>query len=485
MKVRFVFLILPLLLFFSCGQEKEIHFKETDFSDTSLFSRYILPQYSTDLMKGIRYDNIYRISISIDRETRKAEANLNLSFYNGSGIDLNEIHFRLLMNNKAHSPMKILSAEIGERPVEYKISDDKSSMKIYMSQKLISRKTVDIKISYTIDFSIKPAYYFNFARIDERGFSIPHFFPVAAVNKNGIWNNDSITNGRDLLSAESSWFMVEIITDDDVTLVTSGKEISREIRRGKQKTAFVAGPIRDFFICGDVSFIPQVTLSGKTEIISYSHNNISDSSIKAAGVTSSALALFNSIFGIYPYKEMKIAALPMDASGIEFSGLSAIKEGLYSDPEGHLFEPTLVHETAHQWFYSLMGNNQLRDPWIDEALAQYSVWLYYRVHYGASAALVLFNSFTERWDRVDREKIPINKETSFYSDREYEAIIYGRAPLFLIELRNIMGEREFHRFIRHLIKIYSYRQIDTETFRKELIHFNGLAADHLFEEYFD
>jgi hypothetical protein len=31
--------------------------------------------------------------------------------------------------------------------------------------------------------------------------------------------------------------------------------------------------------------------------------------------------------------------------------------------------PGTAHELAHQWFYSLVGNNQARDPWLDEALA--------------------------------------------------------------------------------------------------------------------
>jgi hypothetical protein len=32
----------------------------------------------------------------------------------------------------------------------------------------------------------------------------------------------------------------------------------------------------------------------------------------------------------------------------------------------------VVHETAHQWFYSLVGDNQARDPWLDESLAQWA-----------------------------------------------------------------------------------------------------------------
>src|SRR5439155_20499406 len=30
------------------------------------------------------------------------------------------------------------------------------------------------------------------------------------------------------------------------------------------------------------------------------------------------------------------------------------------------------HEVGHQWFYGLVGNDQYRDPWLDEALTNYA-----------------------------------------------------------------------------------------------------------------
>jgi hypothetical protein len=33
---------------------------------------------------------------------------------------------------------------------------------------------------------------------------------------------------------------------------------------------------------------------------------------------------------------------------------------------------TTPHEVAHQWFYGLVGNDQGRDPWLDEGLASYA-----------------------------------------------------------------------------------------------------------------
>ena len=34
-----------------------------------------------------------------------------------------------------------------------------------------------------------------------------------------------------------------------------------------------------------------------------------------------------------------------------------------------------THEVAHQWFYSLVGNDQARDPVLDEGLATYAMGL--------------------------------------------------------------------------------------------------------------
>ena len=33
---------------------------------------------------------------------------------------------------------------------------------------------------------------------------------------------------------------------------------------------------------------------------------------------------------------------------------------------------TTSHELGHEWFYSLVGNDQGRDPWLDEGLATYA-----------------------------------------------------------------------------------------------------------------
>ena len=55
----------------------------------------------------------------------------------------------------------------------------------------------------------------------------------------------------------------------------------------------------------------------------------------------------------------------------DFSGLS----GTAYPTLGFIGDESLVlipHETAHQWFYSLVGNDQSRDPWLSEGLATWA-----------------------------------------------------------------------------------------------------------------
>jgi hypothetical protein len=71
-------------------------------------------------------------------------------------------------------------------------------------------------------------------------------------------------------------------------------------------------------------------------------------------------------YGPYRWSSYTVVATPdLGAEGIEYPTLVYI---------GAASIVTLLvhHETSHQWFYSLVGNDQARDPWLDEALATWS-----------------------------------------------------------------------------------------------------------------
>jgi hypothetical protein len=92
---------------------------------------------------------------------------------------------------------------------------------------------------------------------------------------------------------------------------------------------------------------------------------VSDSASATAAEMARALGRHASRFGPFPYERLAVAILPDIRGGIEFPGV--ILQG-----SGQIRDATASHEVGHQWFYGLIGDDQARDPWLDEAFATYA-----------------------------------------------------------------------------------------------------------------
>jgi aminopeptidase N len=184
----------------------------------------------------------------------------------------------------------------------------------------------------------------------------------------------------------------------------------------------------------------------------------------AADVAAQAIRIFDRRFGPYPYRGFTLLAGPLPALGIEFPGLTVVGEAIFSlsgslsgTPMRTMLEATIAHEVAHQWFYNLVGNDQDREPWLDEAMAQYATRLYYLDRYGEAAAASYAESWQGRWNRVDRASTPIGRPVSGYTPKEYAAIVYGRGPLFIQALASAMGTATFDRFLKAYVERFRWQ----------------------------
>ena len=71
---------------------------------------------------------------------------------------------------------------------------------------------------------------------------------------------------------------------------------------------------------------------------------------------------------------------------MEYPHLVQIDETFYRTWELYPYlEMITVHETAHQWFYGLVGNDEVDEPWLDEALTEYMTMRYYGYRYDEAA----------------------------------------------------------------------------------------------------
>lgn len=77
-----------------------------------------------------------------------------------------------------------------------------------------------------------------------------------------------------------------------------------------------------------------------------------------------ALRVFSARYGPYPWPSYTVVLTPGLVGGIEYPTMAMQGPG-----SGGRSTP---HEVAHQWFYALVGNDQGRDPWLDEGLASWA-----------------------------------------------------------------------------------------------------------------
>jgi aminopeptidase N len=118
---------------------------------------------------------------------------------------------------------------------------------------------------------------------------------------------------------------------------------------------------------------------------------------------------------------LDFVSTPTLALGIEYPGMIAITDWILQPDQDYL-EGVVAHEVGHQWFYNLVGNDQLDDPWLDESLTQFATLQYFTDAYGQAGNQGFRQDLEGRWYSMIGQKPWFTCKD--YSEAEYSGIIY-------------------------------------------------------------
>jgi aminopeptidase N len=298
------------------------------------------------------------------------------------------------------------------------------------------------------------------------------FYPMLTVYDQNGWHIGKPDPTGDLSFTDASYYSISVDYPADMVIVASGIKIDGS-QNGERETAqFAIGPARDFYLALSEDYIKLSEQVGEVMINSYALPSDKDGANIALDAAVHALNSFSSRFGDYPYKELDVISSPMQAMGIESPGIIGIGIDLYKHDEKtdttmnpEILESVVVHEVGHQWFYNLVGNDQVGEPWLDESITQYATSLYYIDRYPGDAVEQYRKSWQGRWDRIQQEKIPIGLPVSAYDGKSYSPIIYGRGPYFLLELEKMLGSELNAQFWKEYVARYQWQISTTGEFR--------------------
>jgi len=159
-----------------------------------------------------------------------------------------------------------------------------------------------------------------------------------------------------------------------------------------------------------------------------------------------AIEVFSERFGPYPHETLTLVVADFMDS-MEYSALYFNSRYFYDQFDGtpqNYLTFVSVHETAHQWWFEQVANDQALEPWLDEALATYSEEIFYEAEY---PELVPWwwsyrIDFFEPSGFID---IPVYEGQN---DENYKHIIYFNGAHFLRDLRASIGDEAFYAFLK-------------------------------------
>jgi len=208
---------------------------------------------------------------------------------------------------------------------------------------------------------------------------------------------------------------------------------------------YVLSNARTFVFSASTGYQSSLTTTNGVILTSYYFTNDKTPGQAVLGVVSKAITTFASLFGMTPRRSLSIVESPF-YDGLEYDGLFFLSRDFYKEDDGTVLNDLVdiaVHETAHQWWFGSVGNDQALEPWLDEALATYSESLFYEKNYPDVTAWWAF--------RVDAYTPAGWVDTNIYHGgdfRTYANAVYLRGAQFLQALRGQVGDEVFFAFLK-------------------------------------
>ncbi len=420
---------------------------------------------------------IYHLDMRIGDSLDSISAAQELRYTNQETEALNEVRFHLYPNLLG-GRVEVTAVSVNDQPAQPTFTGvNDSVMSVPLTAPLAPGETAVIRFDFTTTVPQGPDRNYAVFAFNEGVLALAHFYPMVAVYDQR-WYTGTPSPQGDLTYGDSAFFLVRVTLPADVALAASGSTVSQSVDGSEQTMTIAAGPVRDFYLAASRGYVVTSRQIGDTMINSYALAGYEEGGTAVLDYASAAVATFSRRFSPFPYTELDVVSTTTTALGVEYPGIFANALRIYDLagssgglPNSVRLESTTVHETAHQWFYSLVGNDQLNEPWLDEALAQYSVYLYYQDNGGVAAANSYYSYLESFWAAADSAPIPIGQAVADYAANEYGPIVYGRGPIFVRQLEEAMGTAVFQTFLRDYVQQSKWGIATTASFQ-------ALAEEH-------
>ncbi|QXM05586.1 M1 family metallopeptidase [Crassaminicella indica] len=444
--------------------------------------------------------NNYDIYVDFDPIKKMYNSKQTIIYVNNTDTTLNEIYLHIYPNafkSEATTPyiiddygtpyvhgfskgdFQIYKLLVNEENTAYNIDKNNVTiLHIKLKQPIKPKENIKIYMEYG---GVLPRAQQRFG-YGKDTYNFGNWYPIVAVYDDTGWNLDPYYKLGDPFYSDIGNYHVTIAAPKDMIIAASGNIISEKIENNKKIWKIEAMLMRDFAWTASKEFIKLEKEIDGILVKGYFIRNDQKVNTDALKAACDAIKVFNRVFGKYPYEQYSVIA-SNHIGGMEYPGLVFVNEKFYNNQLLERLKKVIVHETAHQWWYSAVGNNEVDEPWLDEGLTTYSEYIFFKEAYGKKYGenyfkKYIYNSYNMRKNQLNDEVIAKSLD-KFKNNSEYHAVAYKKAAMFFYEIEKKYGERKMYNILRNYYMNYKFKNANTYQFLKICEEVTNDNFDHL------
>jgi hypothetical protein len=361
----------------------------------------------------------YQATVRLNFGTRSFRVSSTMTVTNTSGVSIDRLELNTIAARLGG--MRITLARSDGHDVAATVSDQ--TIRVPLGGTLPAGGTVTVRLDYSASLRSDTAGS-NWLFTRANGILEAHRW-LPWISRPTAFNRPN--HGDPFVTPVSPRVRVTIVADRKIRWATTGEQTSPT----GSTTSFEARNVRDFVIAGAPDYRTASATVGSTIVHVWYRPGFPATTVLNAAT--SALTREARLLGAYPYRTYDLAQTA-GGYGMESPGLTWIPGGAGSLPY------LVAHETAPQWFYGIVGNDQARQPYADEAAADFVARYAFGLRRGSRCA-------TARLDLTIYQ----------YSSACYYEDIYIQGGNFLDDTRRRMGATAFWAGIRDYLATYRFK----------------------------
>ncbi len=407
----------------------------------------------------------YAITAELDDATMQISGTQTVKYVNLTGEKLEYICFHLyprafrkdalvkpytalnmascFPNGLSYGDIEILKVMVnGEEKVFELVGEDEDILKVIFDFILELKSVVEI----VVDFIVKlPNCTHRFGYYDQN-INLGNWYPIVCKFENGAFATPPYYSTGDPFYSDTANYEVKFTYSSNYILSSSG-EVIEEDKKEKTTATLSAKAVRDFAVNLSSKSVALKDMVDGTEVcyVGYQTDQNLEQMLK---LSKQAVTYFNQTFGKYPYSTLTVVKTPFIFGGMEYPSIVFISDSIDEEQE---YQKVIVHEIAHQWWYGLVGNNEVKEAWLDESLAEYSTALFFGNHdeynltydefvNNATSSYLLYVDViqTIRGDVNTKMNLPVFE---YQNDYEYSYMVYVKGVIMFDDLKKAVGEK--------------------------------------------